>query len=374
MAAHRPLGGRAVPRAQHGRRHGVYGGSARRGEPDGRRRCRAHRRPTAAELRAHSRSTCAPNWRRSCRRRRPSPFDRRGTTRRPSRCEGELAVTGPWLANVFTVADAAVVEAIGLSGRDPEQLADVGVLIGGNMAEDRSGAAQSVTTRTEDGPLTFEFVDMIDRPPCGRTRRGAGRSRPEGGRARIDDHRIRPAGVSPHVLTDGELRRLQSLSEAYGWVGEHDVPPSGVDARHRGLDQLERGFGLRRLPRPRRRFDRRARVAVHARRRRGRSCPVGGRDARNERDVLVAVGAAPRSIRRVSALKALLLAGVGGLLAVPAGFVPVAVIIAEQGPDPIDFPWLVALGCVVAVPLLVGAFSLAGSAIAQRVKPAPSRP
>ena len=50
-------------------------------------------------------------------------------------------------------------------------------------------------------------------------------------------------------------------------------------------------------------------------------------ESREERDVLVAVGAQPRTLRRVAGLKALGLAVAGALLAIPTGFVPVTLVV-----------------------------------------------
>ena len=61
----------------------------------------------------------------------------------------------------------------------------------------------------------------------------------------------------------------------------------------------------------------------------------------------------------------------GGALAVPTGFVPVAVVLAELD-EPGErgvFPWLVTVGIVAAVPIVVGVCALIGSAVGQRIRP-----
>jgi hypothetical protein len=63
--------------------------------------------------------------------------------------------------------------------------------------------------------------------------------------------------------------------------------------------------------------------------------------------------------RRVQATQALILCLTAAVVAVPLGFVPAAVYIANQRTpfgggthDPVVFPWRVALGAGVVVPLL----------------------
>lgn len=97
-------------------------------------------------------------------------------------------------------------------------------------------------------------------------------------------------------------------------------------------------------------------------------------ESREERDVLVAVGARPRTLRRVAGLKALFLAVAGAFLAIPAGFVPVTLVVRTATPDlspvkPVVFPWLTATLLLLAVPLIAGAASWLGSRIAQRANP-----
>ncbi len=93
-------------------------------------------------------------------------------------------------------------------------------------------------------------------------------------------------------------------------------------------------------------------------------------EGREERDVLVAVGAKPASMRRLAGARAWWMSVLGGALAVPVGFVPTWVVIAnQQNHDPIRFPWLAAGLLVLAVPLVAAVVAWTGSAIAQRIRP-----
>jgi putative ABC transport system permease protein len=81
-------------------------------------------------------------------------------------------------------------------------------------------------------------------------------------------------------------------------------------------------------------------------------------ESRRDQAILVAVGAEPRDRRRIAAAGALLLAFLGGALAVPVGFLPIAVIqSALTGDTPIVVPWGAIAAVLFAVPLLAGTVS-----------------
>ena len=93
-------------------------------------------------------------------------------------------------------------------------------------------------------------------------------------------------------------------------------------------------------------------------------------ESRDERNTLIAVGASPSTLRRRSATTAIVLAGTGGVLAIPTGLLPVWVVTrVTDGDGEATVPWLSIVAIVVVVPLLVGAVALVGSAIIQRVRP-----
>jgi hypothetical protein len=91
-------------------------------------------------------------------------------------------------------------------------------------------------------------------------------------------------------------------------------------------------------------------------------------EGKDERDILVSIGASPRVLARVAAIKAGLLAFVGGVIAVPLGFGTLRLAIGAAGEET-RFPWLVVAGVVVVVPASIAVGALAGSAAVQRARP-----
>ncbi len=91
-------------------------------------------------------------------------------------------------------------------------------------------------------------------------------------------------------------------------------------------------------------------------------------ESRDERDVLVAVGARPRTLRRMAGVKAVILAGTGVALAVPTGLVPAWIVLREPG-RPEAVPWVALALLLVAVPVIAGLLAWLSSTIAQRVHP-----
>ena len=113
---------------------------------------------------------------------------------------------------------------------------------------------------------------------------------------------------------------------------------------------------------------------------------LGASEGRDESDVLEQLGVRPRTGRRMEATKAALLAFGGGVLALPAGFIPLAVVFgavqqhavvfrtASGGSDrgimypEIVFPWITAIGIVIVIPLVAALGAWVASAIAQRAQ------
>ncbi|MDQ3175988.1 MAG: hypothetical protein M3Q72_00360 [Actinomycetota bacterium] len=91
-------------------------------------------------------------------------------------------------------------------------------------------------------------------------------------------------------------------------------------------------------------------------------------ESRDERDVLVAVGAKPTTLRRMAGVKAVVLTLTGLALAVPTGLIPV---LAISGPVDLPFvmPWALLAVLLLALPLVVGVAAWFTSTIAQRVRP-----
>jgi putative ABC transport system permease protein len=91
-------------------------------------------------------------------------------------------------------------------------------------------------------------------------------------------------------------------------------------------------------------------------------------ESRDERDVLVAVGARPRTMRSVAGSKALVMTLTGVALAIPTGLIP-AFAVTRAIDDPFRIPWLALAALLVVVPLVAGALALAASTLAQRFRP-----
>jgi hypothetical protein len=100
------------------------------------------------------------------------------------------------------------------------------------------------------------------------------------------------------------------------------------------------------------------------------SLALAAAETRDERDVLVVVGAPPPTMRGTSGRKALLLTLLGAALAIPVGFLPVSVFTAASSQDlPLVFPWRLVLLLVVAVPVVSGLVTTACSGLALRLRP-----
>lgn len=100
---------------------------------------------------------------------------------------------------------------------------------------------------------------------------------------------------------------------------------------------------------------------------------LAAKDSEDERQVLSAVGAPPRVLRRVATLRAALLVGAAAVVAVPTGLLPAAAIV-EAATSPgsgtslrVDAPAL--LFVLVAVPVLVGALVSVAAAARDRLRP-----
>ena len=103
------------------------------------------------------------------------------------------------------------------------------------------------------------------------------------------------------------------------------------------------------------------------------SLALSAAETRDERDVLVSLGARPSTMRSLSAWKAALLAVTAALIAIPTGFVPVAVVfyaVVRAGEAArLSFPLSTVVVLVVAAPLIAAIVAYVGGAIAQTVRP-----
>ena len=91
-------------------------------------------------------------------------------------------------------------------------------------------------------------------------------------------------------------------------------------------------------------------------------------ESRDERDILVAVGARPRTMRSMAGVKAVVLTTTGVALGVPAGLIP-SLAEARSVRSEIHAPWLGVAGLVIVIPAVAGGMAWAASSIAQRLRP-----
>ncbi|MDQ1403964.1 MAG: putative transport system permease protein, partial [Actinomycetota bacterium] len=95
-----------------------------------------------------------------------------------------------------------------------------------------------------------------------------------------------------------------------------------------------------------------------------------GAESRGERDVLVAVGAPPRSVASLVAVKGATLAAVAMVLALPMGMAPFAVLARTSTPHrPIEIPYLVIGLLVFVAPVVVGITAFVTSSLTARLSP-----
>ena len=94
-------------------------------------------------------------------------------------------------------------------------------------------------------------------------------------------------------------------------------------------------------------------------------------ESRDERDVLLAVGAAPKTLRRVAATKALVLTLGSATVAVPVGYVTMFVITRSIGTSDVTapFPYAISVALILVIPALAWFVTLAISSVAQRFRP-----
>lgn len=90
-------------------------------------------------------------------------------------------------------------------------------------------------------------------------------------------------------------------------------------------------------------------------------------ESRTDLRTLTAVGAGRRTRISLAAGRALLLSGLGGVLAVPVGLLPTAALLTTvQGRPPLVLPW----GAIAVVAVLVPALATLGAVVASRREPA----
>ncbi len=103
------------------------------------------------------------------------------------------------------------------------------------------------------------------------------------------------------------------------------------------------------------------------------SLALSAAETRDERDVLVSLGAPPLTMRGVAAWKAAALSFTGAALAIPTGFIPVAVAyyasVHTGETARLAFPFFTVFELLLVAPLIAAFVAGLGSAISQRIRP-----
>lgn len=136
----------------------------------------------------------------------------------------------------------------------------------------------------------------------------------------------------PHPATDGEIAAAARIAAAYAdtWITTAQPPDVAGGAFRWVLIGLSLLFALTVT---------------------GIAVALGEAESRSDQRTLLAVGADPRVRRRITAARAGVIALLGGLLAVPAGLLPVWGLLASRG-APLVVPVPEVIGAVAVLPLL----------------------
>ncbi|MBA2625981.1 MAG: hypothetical protein H0U89_10305 [Acidimicrobiia bacterium] len=100
------------------------------------------------------------------------------------------------------------------------------------------------------------------------------------------------------------------------------------------------------------------------------SLALAAAESREERDVLTVAGAPPGTLARTAGAKAGLLSVLGGVMAIPIGFLPVVVVsLAIEDGFPLRPPWATVVLLVAAVPIAAALIARLASSTAQHLRP-----
>jgi len=281
-----------------------------------------------------------------------------GTATRLFVVDGRTPSVGGERVLQLTVADPVVVDLLDLSAPDRSALAEQGVLTWGAGPP---GGCVTVTVTVDGAQVPVEAAVAREDIPV----QAALGFMP----GLITADRLTELGVvaatgplvvrSPADLSVEQLRALQVL--AYGHRGSKqtltltlpaipgdDGIPAGTLQLAASLVALAFTLGV---------------VAT--------GLGLAAAESRDERDVLLAVGARPSILRGVAGRKATWLAAAGVLVGIPTGLVPLSVVL--QASDTTDavvaVPWLTLAAFAAGIPLLAGIVTGTSSAVAQRVRP-----
>jgi putative ABC transport system permease protein len=275
----------------------------------------------------------------------------------PARLKG-LTTMPPFV----TVADPAVLQLIGLSARDAAALERVGAIA--LRADSGSNGRRPSTVQLETGANpTHTITAAVAQDPTRAIGDGGGYFI-TAAKARELGLTIVDAGViihNPRPLDQSQRASIAVLEQtlfsktgpaaAIAWSGPNSGRVSNAEVR-----QIVLGI-----------------VVLLALIVLAMSLALSAAETRDERDILVSLGARPSTMRAVSSWKAALLAASGAVVAIPTGFIPVAVVflaIAKPGEVAhIAFPFSTILQLVVVAPIIAAGVAYAGSTIAQAIRP-----
>jgi putative ABC transport system permease protein len=275
---------------------------------------------------------------------------------------GEVGVSYASYSGVI-VADEAVLDAAGVSAADRRELEEVGAA---HLVADGGGREWPVALQSTSGggpELSFSSLAVEAEHNLGWTVPGLLVTEATAAELGLD---LRPMATlyrTPEPLTQDQRDDLSDLSalEGYGPSGlpnrldlsfhypESGPTPFQVELILTGVALVFSLFVV------------------------GASLALAAAESKDERDVLTVAGAPPRLLARAAGARAWLLAGIGGLLAIPIGFLPVVVFTSTFGEDvepyPLVFPLRTVLVLVVVVPTVVAVVARTTSALAQRLRP-----
>ena len=275
---------------------------------------------------------------------------------------------------MIDIADDVTLGLIALSAGDRARFEQTGALVfGGDLGPGRDGRAGAadiqLVAATDGGNVEFSAVVARDHHD---TRGGV--SAPvlmTEARARQLGFHVVEGGWTlrlPHPLDDREKTALQRL-RAGGFATQAfvDAPPGGASQLMWGSPANHEAYRLVKLLVI-------ATMLLFTLVVVATGLALSAAESRDERDALVTVGARPRTLRRIAAAKAALLSVSGAVLAIPAGFVPIAVVLLARRRhggfyDPIVFPWSTVAAIAIAIPLAAGLLSWVASAIGQQLRP-----
>jgi putative ABC transport system permease protein len=287
--------------------------------------------------------------------------------------ESRLVQNGKIVAVVDTlemvVADPPILHLVGLSSADNATLQRVGAIVLGSPDDPQAHSRAPVTVQVGQGADAPTLTAARTKDSIRATAASSILITPAKARAlRLS---IVPAGeivTNPTALNESQRASIDALlpSLVFGPKGQFD-PNAPM------LDVLWTGPRSREISPNTVRQILLAIVIVIALIVLAMSLALSAAETRDERDVLVALGARPRTMRTVAAWKAGLLAFIGAAIAVPTGFIPVAFVFAASvrtgDRAHLVFPWTTALELVIVAPIIAAVIAAIGSGIAQRVRP-----